>query len=74
MGVYGMKEFKKECQGKLDAVVKCGTLDPKRLDGIKHFQRAADMKVLYTNISIKIKTTDVNYSNIKITLFKKKFL
>ena len=45
MGVYGMKEFKKECQGKLDAVVKCGTLDPKRLEGIKHFQRAADMKV-----------------------------
>jgi len=46
MGVYGMKEFKKECQGKLDAVVKCGTLDPKRLEGIKHFQRAADMKVM----------------------------
>ena len=45
MGVYGMKEFKKECQGKLDAVVKCGTLDPKRLEGIKYFQRAADMKV-----------------------------
>ena len=40
-----MKEFKKECQGKLDAVVQCGDVDVKRMDGIKHFQRAAGMRV-----------------------------
>ena len=40
-----MRDFKKDCQSKLDAVVQCGEVDEKRMDGIKHFQRAAGMKV-----------------------------
>jgi len=41
-----MKEFRKECKGNLDAVVKCGDIDKKRQEGIDHFQRAAEMKVI----------------------------
>jgi len=46
MSVSSMKDMKKDCKGKLDVVVKCGTIDSKRYSGIEHFQRAADMKVL----------------------------
>lgn len=46
MKVTSMKDMKKDCKGKLDAVIKCGIVDAKRYDGIKHFQRAVDMKVL----------------------------
>jgi len=32
-------------------VVQCGDVDDKRMDGIRHFQRAAGMKVNYPSFS-----------------------
>ena len=37
-----MKTFQQECNGKLDAVIRCGDIDIKREDGLKHFSRAAN--------------------------------
>nr|XP_002128401.1 uncharacterized protein LOC100179097 [Ciona intestinalis] len=46
VNAISMKDFKKECKGRLDVVVQCGQVDQKRMDGIKHFQRAAEVKVM----------------------------
>uniref|UniRef100_H2YT85 GDP-fucose protein O-fucosyltransferase 2 n=2 Tax=Ciona savignyi TaxID=51511 RepID=H2YT85_CIOSA len=46
LNAISMKDFKKECKGRLDVLVQCGQVDQKRMDGIRHFQRAADMKVM----------------------------
>ncbi|XP_076822731.1 uncharacterized protein LOC143469061 [Clavelina lepadiformis] len=45
INTVSMKEFNRNCKGKLDVVVRCGDVDVKREDGLKHFQRAADMKI-----------------------------
>lgn len=49
----GMRDFQKNCKNTIDVIVKCGTFDQKREDGIRHFQRAARLK--YTKI-IEIKS------------------
>lgn len=42
--IVGMRDFLSKCKRNLDAVVKCGSFDQKREDGIRHFQRAAGLK------------------------------
>ena len=37
-----MRTFQKQCNGQLDAMIRCGDIDAKREDGLKHFSRAAD--------------------------------
>jgi len=38
-----MKHFQTQCNNKLDVMIRCGEVDPKREDGLHHFSRAADM-------------------------------
>lgn len=45
MPVQGMREMQVMCNQQIDALVKCGTIDEKRYEGIVHFQRAINMPV-----------------------------
>ena len=38
-----MAHFQEKCNNKLDVIVRCGQIDPKREDGLNHFSRAAAM-------------------------------
>jgi hypothetical protein len=48
MHVIDMQHLKTECNNQLDTIVRCGEVDPKREDGLVHFQRAAEMPALRT--------------------------
>ena len=46
MPVQSMRDMQVMCNQQLDALVKCGDIDPKRNDGVIHFQRAISMPVM----------------------------
>ena len=45
MGVIDQNSFKKECNGSIHYLVRCGNFNEKQTDGIGHFLRASEMTV-----------------------------
>ena len=68
-----MRTFQKECNGELDAMIRCGDIDSKREDGLKHFSRAANtptkqtLRILNMN---EIMTEDNELGKVDISQFK----
>lgn len=68
-----MRTFQRECNGELDAMIRCGDIDSKREDGLKHFSRAANtptkqtLRILNMN---EIMTEDNELGKVDISQFK----